>query len=70
VKEGGCDERFNNNIPYNRVCRYMQILQLYTYDDSLQIRWTNIVQGIGLKKYEGFLIFIRIDLYYGFIHLI
>jgi hypothetical protein len=35
--------------------------------DSLQIRWTNIGQGIGLKKYGGFLIFNRTALQYGFI---
>jgi hypothetical protein len=42
--------RLNNNIPCNRDGRYMEKKQNYTYLGSLQIRWTNIGQGIELKK--------------------
>jgi hypothetical protein len=40
----------NNNIPCDRDDRYMQKDKNDTYLGSLQIRWTNIAQGIELKK--------------------
>jgi hypothetical protein len=47
---GGWAEKLNNNIPYNRGDRSVQF---DTYLGSLLIRWTNIAQGIELKKISG-----------------
>jgi hypothetical protein len=45
--KGRLVEKLNNNIPYNRCGK---TVQSDTFLGSLLIQWTNIVQGIELKK--------------------